>query len=452
VRGDTWRFHSRRDLAPPSVKISRRGSTAPGDFFVAPQFGPVQDGPEILDGSGGLVWFQRLKGNTSAANFTVQSYRGQPVLTYWQGVLAAGVGAGEDVILNSSYDQIATVRASNGLGADLHEFTITPQGTALITAFYPVYVDATNVHAGKHKIVLDAVVQEIDIPTGLVLFQWDSLDHVPLTDSYQHLPPANTRQPYDYFHLSSVDLDRDGSLVISGRNAWAAYKVDYSTGRVLWTLGGKHSSFRMLSGAGFAFQHDVRMRASNDTLVTVVDNGAGQYVAHKQSRALKLALDLTHMTARSVGQLEHSPALLTHFEGDYQMLDGGDDLIGWGEQPYMTEYDSRGRVVLDGRFVSSNASYRAFRIRWGATPSHRPAIAASTTKGRTTVYASWNGATTVAFWRVLGGGSPKSLHTLTTAHKRAFETSITVRAQRYVEVQALDRRDHVLSSSVAVRA
>jgi hypothetical protein len=451
-RGDVWYFHSRHDLAPAAVRLSRRGRTAAGDIFLAPQFGPIQDGPMILDSSGGLIFFNRLRGNDSAADFRVQRYRGKPVLTWWQGNVSAGSGRGQEVIWNTAYKQIATVRAGNGLSADLHEFLITRSNTALITAYYPVSIDATSVHGAKRQIVLDAVVQEIDIPTGLVLFQWDSLDHVPLTDSYQHLPPRNTRQPYDYFHPSSIDVGRDGNLVISGRNVWTAYKVDRTNGRVLWNLGGKHSSFRIGPGASFAFQHDVRIRASGDRLITVLDNGAGQYIAHKQSRGLKLALNLNKMTATAITQHLHSPSLLSHYEGDYQQLGGGHDFVGWGQQPYLTEYDSRGAVVLDGRFVDSIASYRAYRLAWRGTPARRPAAAASTTRGRTTVYASWNGATGVASWRVLGGSSPGSLRTVTTARKSSFETTITVPAQAYVQVQALDSRGHVLSASVPGRA
>src|SRR5205085_10424335 len=119
------------------------------------------------------------------ANFRVQNYRNQPVLTWWQGYTNAGVGVGQDVIYDSSYRPVAVVQAGNGLRADLHEFTLTPGGTALLTAYLPVYWNASSVHGQKREIVLDSVVQEIDVATGLVLFQWDSLDHVSLNDSYQ---------------------------------------------------------------------------------------------------------------------------------------------------------------------------------------------------------------------------------------------------------------------------
>ena len=55
--------------------------------------------------------------------------------------------------------------------------------------------------------MLDSVVQEIDIKTGLVLYQWDSLDHVPLADSYEAMP-ATAGGPFDYFHINSVQQQR----------------------------------------------------------------------------------------------------------------------------------------------------------------------------------------------------------------------------------------------------
>ena len=454
VRGDVWRFRSRPDLAPAAVKITKlpRG-TAPGDVFVAPQYGPVQDGPEILGPYGGLIWFQRLTGDDSASDFRVQSYLGKPVLTWWQGYVDAGIGVGEDVIYSSSYQQIAAVHAANGLSADLHEFEITPQNTALITAYYPVYWDASSVHGSTRQVVLDTVVQEIDIPTGLVLFQWDSLDHVPLSDSHEPLPKASTRNPYDYFHINSIDPDWDGNLVISARNTWAAYKVSAQTGATIWELGGKQSSFKLGSGASFAFQHDVRVQANNDLFVTMFDDGAGPPTVHSQSRGIKLILDLKHLTARLVAQHEHTPALLSNYEGNFQQLPNHDDLIGWGQQPDFSEYNPRGRLIFDGEFVAGTPSYRAYRFQWSATPQTPPALAATASRGSTYVYASWNGATNVSGWRVLAGPTPSGLRRIRSVSKTGFETAASFRgAGPYVAVQALDSKGRVLGTSQTVRA
>jgi hypothetical protein len=447
---DVWRFHSRPDLVPAASTITKRGATAPGDIFLSPQFGPLQDGPMILDASGNLIWFKRLNGNDSAADFRVQRYQGRPVLTWWQGYVTGGIGVGEGVINDSSYRQIMTVNAANGLHADLHEFTITPQGTALLTAEYPVYWNASSIHGSRRQIVDDSVVQEIDIATGLLLYQWDSLDHIPVSSSYQALP-RNSAFAYDYFHVNSVSLDPDGTLLVSGRNTSAAYKVDHRSGHVIWTLGGRHSSFRMRSGSTFALQHDVRIRSAHDWFVTVFDDGDGPPRTNGQSRGLKLFLDVKHMTAARVAEFDHAPPLLSGFEGNYQQLQGGDQFFGWGQQPYFSEFNSRGQMVFDGHFIDGEASYRAYRFMWSGAPQTLPSVAVSGNGRTMSVYASWNGATNVASWRVLAGSSAGALRAVATAAKRGFETGITVGTQSYVAVQALDSHGHTLATSPTVR-
>jgi Arylsulfotransferase (ASST) len=452
VPGDVWYFASRPDLQPAAVEITKPGPAAPGDIFLAPQIGPIQQGPEIVDPRGNLVWFDPLPPNDAATDFRVQHYERQPVLTWWQGNETAGVGVGQDVIANGSYQVIKVISAANGLSADLHEFQLTPWGTALITAEYPVYWNASTVGGSAHEIVLDSVVQEIDIATGLVEFQWDSLDHIPVTASYLRAPkkqygPGN---PYDYFHVNSVQLDRDGTLIISGRNTWAAYKVSRQTGAIIWTLGGKHSSFKMGPGASFAFQHDVHAQAAGDALVTVFDDGAGPPYVHSQSRAIELALDSKTRTATLVYQREHNPPLLSSYEGDDQQLRNGDDFIGWGEQPYFSEYTAKGKLDFEGRFVDDNITYRAYRFPWSGTPATPPAVAAVRRRGKMTVYASWNGATDVSGWRVLAGTSPTRLGAIASAPKRGFETAIKAKAKPYVAVQALLANGHVRATSPAV--
>lgn len=457
VRGDVWRFRSRADLAPAAVKLLKRPRhPGPDDVFLTPQFGPVQNGPEIIDSSGQLVWFDRVSPGDMAADFRVQRYQGKPVLTWWQGFSNAGVGVGEDRILDNAYRQIAVVKAGNGLGADLHEFQLTQSNTALITAYYPVYWNASSVRGSAQEIVLDSVVQEIDIPTGLVLLQWDSLDHVPLSDSYQPLPHQGgahgNHNPFDYFHINSVVPDNDGNLIMSARSTWAAYKVDRRTGAVIWRLGGKHSSFRMGPGTTFAFQHDVRARAQNDEYLTIFDDGAGPPNVHSQSRGVKLMLNFKRMTATLAAQFKHAPALLADFEGNVQQLPDFREFIGWGQQPYFSDYDSRGRVVLDGRFVGTTSSYRAYEFPWAGAPAALPAVAASTAKRTTTVYASWDGATNLAAWRVLSGRSAAALRPTRTVLRTGFETRTTIRAAAFVAVQALDARGRVLATSATTRA
>jgi Arylsulfotransferase (ASST) len=341
------------------------------------------------------------------------------------------------------------VRAGNGLTADLHEFRLTRQGTALITAYYPVYWDASALHGSKQQIVLDSVVQEIDIKTGLVMYQWDSLDHVPLADSYEAMP-AGAGYPFDYFHINSVQEQSNGELLISARNTWAAYDVDHRTGAIVWTLGGKNSSYKLSSDATFAFQHDVRLHTDTDPTVTLFDDGAGPPKVHAQSRGITVRLDDKAMTATLVSEDLHSPALAASFEGNVQALSDGDSFVGWGQQPYFTEFDSEGQMVFDARFVGANSSYRAYRFPWTGTPADAPAVAASTSGSTTNVYVSWNGATQVSSWRVLAGSAANALQAVVTTTKEGFETQIPINAEPYVAVQALDAAGRALATSTVV--
>jgi Arylsulfotransferase (ASST) len=449
--GDVWNYVSRPDLSPAAVRVDKRTAGAgAGDVFLASQEGPTQNGPELLGPTGNLIYFKPVPKGESATDFRTQTYQGKPVLTWWQGIVsAAGVGQGEDEIYDSSYRPLATVRAANGLSADLHEFQLTARNTALVTAEYPVYWDASGVSgAGRREIVLDAVVQEIDVPTGLVLYQWDSLDHVPVTASYQP-PPSDSGHPWDYFHVNSVQPLSDGSLLVSSRDTWAVYKVSRQTGAVEWTLGGKHSSFTMGAHTRFAFQHDARLRGPDQ--MTVFDDGAGPPVVHQQSRGITLRLDTAKMTATLVRSDRHRPPLRAAYEGNVQRLPNHDDFVGWGQQPYVTEFNPAGTPVFDARFVGATDSYRAYRFRWTGTPVTLPAAAVRTTGSETTLYASWNGTTETVAWRVLGGSSATSLTRVGTATKSGFETPIRLpRRYPWVEVQALDAHGTVLAASKPV--
>ncbi len=182
---DVQHFHSRPDLEPPAVSVTTAAADPSlGDVFITADQGPGEAGAMIIGPNGQLVWFRPTKGTLKAFNLNLQSYRAQPVLTWWQGQVVAGHGQGVDEIYSSNYVHIATVRAGNGLFADLHDFVLTPQGSAWITAFAPVRANLKPFGGSTDGIVEDGVVQEIDVKTGLVMFDWHALGHVPVSDTH----------------------------------------------------------------------------------------------------------------------------------------------------------------------------------------------------------------------------------------------------------------------------
>jgi hypothetical protein len=450
-------FRSRADLQPPTVTVTTHAAgTNPGDLFIAPYSGPGQYGPMILDENGALVWFKPLSpAGTRAADFRVQQYEGKPVLTWWQDpLIAGGQSKAGEVILDSSYRQIAVVRAGNGYQPDLHEFQITPQGTGLITVFNGINCDLSGIGGSRNAAVADTLLQEIDLKTGLVMFEWHSLDHVPLSDSYASGKHSSQTTPFDYFHINSIDVQQDGDLLVDARNTWAAYDVDAHTGRVRWQLDGKRSSFAMAPGTRTAWQHDARRQP--DGTITFFDNGATPAV-HPQSRAIAVRLDTQHMKATLVRDDRHpAKPLVAGSQGNVQQLANGAWIVGWGEVPYISEYGASGQLLLDAHLPAAYQSYRAYRLPWSAHPTDAPALVAVRARAHTgaTVYASWNGATEVASWRVLGGASPASLTPVGSAPKSGFETAIALpRAAvgSYVQVQALDASGAIIGVSAAKR-
>lgn len=395
----------------------------------------------VLDPSGHLIWFHPTPRDQLATDFRVQQLGGKPVLTWWQGGMNNGSGRGSDYIYNTDYQQIAVVHAGDGLqGSDLHEFLVRNNGVAWIAAVSPVS------YPGTRKPLMDSVIQEIDIKTGLVMFEWHAYDHIPVSTSFFRTPkrPGHVFDPY---HLNSIAIDRDGNPIVSLRNTWAAYKIDLGTGGLIWTLGSSQSSFKMGSGTRTAFQHDLVVQP--DGTLTIFDDGAGPPREERQSRAIQVSLDTNAMTATLVRQYFHSPALSSNYEGGVQALPGGDVFVDWGQRQYFTEFNSKGQMDFDAHWNTFTPSYRAYRIPWSAQPPTQPA--ATLTRGAngiSTVWASWNGATTVSSWRLLGGNDPKHLSTVGTVPRHGFETQVQGHTELpYLQAQALGSKGQLLAST-----
>ena len=316
-------YHSRPDLEPPLVTIRRgTGTPAPGLVCVTPA------GPLLVDDKGEPVWIHRVP--HAATNLRVQQYQGRKVLTWWQGEVAHyGVGLqGEYVILDESYHLVATVKAHNGLAADLHEFIIDGSGVAYFTAYRHYTADLRSVGGPKEGPALDATIQGVDLATGTLVFEWRSADHISFEESktkYVH------GAPYDPVHLNSVDFTPDGKLLFSARNTWCIYKVEPSSGDIVWRLGGTKSDFDLGPGVRFVWQHDARTHA--DGTISVFDD-EGDPPEARQSRGLVIAVDETTMKATEVGQYAHpDKSLLAGSQGSVQLLPGGNVFVGWGAEP-----------------------------------------------------------------------------------------------------------------------
>ena len=455
-QSELQRFVSRPDLQPPAVTVDAdQDPHEAGDIFLAPYAGPGQYGPMILDGEGHLIWFKPVPKGARAADLRVQQDEGKPVLTWWQDpLLADGQSDAGIVIADSSYRDIQIVRAGNGYQPDLHAFEITPRGTALFTVYDAIRCNLSAYGGPAEGAVADTLFQEIDLRTGLVRYEWHALDHVALTDSYEPIGGGGTDvDPWDYFHINAVS-EHGPDILVDSRNTWAAYDVSAATGQTVWRLGGKQSSFRMEPGASPAWQHDAREEQGGT--ISFFDNG-GTPKVHSQSRVIVLSLNKQAMTATLVSSFVHPTPLLAASQGDFQPQPGGDWFVGWGQEPFFSEYSASGKLLFDAHLPPLYQSFTALRFPWAGRPVDPPALAVRDERSRVgqhggaVAYVSWNGATAVTSWRLLAGPSPHALTPLASAPREGFETAIALAgAPRYVVAQALDANGLVLGSSEPV--
>ncbi|MGL6278453.1 MAG: arylsulfotransferase family protein, partial [Gaiella sp.] len=446
-------FVSRPDLRPPVVDVLR-ADTSPvgGHLFLCPFTLPNAPAGEdagalIVDARGTPLWFRPLS-PALHMDLKVQRLRGKPVLTWWAGTVFGGYG-GSFAIADASYRIVGRVRAGNGYLADLHDIVLTSRGTALITIYNEVKADLTSIGGSVEGRLVEGIVQEIELRSGRVLFEWHSLDHVALEESSELRPTQDGN--VDYFHLNSIGVDGDGHLLLSARHTSAVYKIHRRTGKVMWRLGGTRSDFALGPGVAFGYQHDARRR--EDGTITLFDNAASLPTATEPpSRAIRLRLDERARRATLVREYRTPDTRVAWAMGNAQQLRDQGLLVGWGMHPAVTELDRRGRVRFDARFRGRSVSYRAFRSPWVGRPAAPPDLAlvrAST--GVPAAYASWNGATEVAGWQVLAGTRRTDLRPVKTVRARGFETAIALPSlPAFARVTALDRAGAVLGSSPIV--
>lgn len=474
-----WSFVSEPHLHPMKITVNKFDpGTSSGLIFLAPygfsasaMYG--QPGALILDNEGNPFWFRPLNSpNLMNTDFRVQRLCGQPVLTFWQGTLAtpptytnAPGGSSEPgscyYILDNTYAVLYNISAQNGFTSDIHEFLLTPNNTALFLSTKTVPMDLTPFGGPQNGFVQDFAIQEVDVQTNKLLFFWDALQHIPLTDSFEPASSASSSSNiWDAYHLNSISLtDNIDDILVSGRNTWTIYKINKPTKDIIWRLGGKQSNFTIESGAEFSWQHDARFLPNN--LISMFDdNSDGSSVPGPPSHGLILQLDLVNMTASLYRSYFHDPSLTVASQGNVQSLPNGNKFIGWGQSQYYSEFNEAGNTaadpalnfLYDAQMPSPNYTYRAYRNDWVGMPYYPPSIAVQSNHGQVLVYASWNGSTETTFWQVFSGRSPKKLSKIATIARSGFETILsTYNKGPYFQVKALNSRNEVIGISKIVK-
>lgn len=404
-----------------------------------------------------------------------QQYQGQTILTYFKGPAAVGYGYGDIFLMNDQYQVFDTVTTGGSLPpheTDFHDAVITDDQTMLVLAYVKQPADLSEIGGPAEGWVHDGVIQEVDVATGEVVFEWSALDHVPVTDGLldfddeagadaeEGQPELGTfENPWDYFHINSATLDEDGAILMSARHTNAVYQIDRTTGDIQWTLGGVASDFALDDDAVFAWQHTAAR--DTDGTLTLFDNHARNAEGDKSSRGLRLNLDKNAMTASVVTEYLPPDERPAGSMANTQPLENGNMFIGWGQQPYFTEFTRDGELIYEvchGDDCHDNTgggggSYRAYKGYWQGDPTTEPTVVVQqNVQGADTLYVSWNGATEVVQWRVLTGHDATGTRELAVVDKTGFETAIPLEdSSEYLAVEALDEDGEVLGTGTPQR-
>ena len=183
--------------------------------------------------------------------------------------------------------------------------------------------------------------------------------------------------------------------------------------------------------------------------VKSVKGGHAEFVTpNAPTRGLVLKLDPTKHTGSLVNQYIRAKFFVAAFLGNTQLLPGGNVMLSWGNAGFFSEASTKGKVLLDAGWPKPDINYRTYVQKWVGTPFFPPSGAVRTNHGKATVYASWDGATQVASWRVLAGSSANGLKAIASKNKTGFETTIPLTGSfKVYKVQALDSGHHVLGTS-----
>lgn len=351
--------------------------------------------------------------------------------------------------------------------SDMHEFMPINNGkTALMTVYQQRQFDMTpwNIKTGMGWL-MESVFQEVDVETSKVIFEWRALDHVDPSVSYTwpaHTDTSgtglNVHEPWDYFHINSIDKNADGDYLVSSRHTCAIYKLSGKDGSVIWRLHGAQPTFRNINFS-FSQQHDARWLYENatHTILSLYNNGNNGFnQTHPYSGGMIILINHLDNTALQIR--DYAPKIVglsSSSQGNLQRLPNGNVFMGWGNNGYVSEHDEEGNLLywasFDGGGIVMN--YRAMKFEWEGNPTDSPALwtysQASEPDSATTFYVSWNGATRVKSWRFFGSTNMTGPWTpLSHVNKTGFETDYTdTKFYPWTRADALDINGNIIGQS-----
>ena len=193
-----------------------------------------------------------------------------------------------------------------------HHFERLPDGNYL-----------TLKNAYHRKVIGDVIV--IMRPDHRELWTWNTFDYIK-----PRMKLWDGKGNFDYTHGNSLVMDAtEGVVYYNARHLSMVFKIQISTGKILWRLG-QGGSFKMDATVKFPwFQQAHAVEVQPNGNILLYDNGLK---SRGWSRAVEYALDEKKMTARVAWQYSGFPkaSWSTLYWGDADRLPNGNTLITAG--------------------------------------------------------------------------------------------------------------------------
>lgn len=375
----------------PAYEFVQHDSTQTGYYLTAPfglnaGNGPMDLPPStmVLDADGYLFWYQPVAAR-NLLDFTFHPEH--DLYTYVKFVNPQNV---QYMLMNRDFEVVDSFTTTNGISPDIHDFQITANKTFLLAGASDSIMDLSaypfnGMPGSATTHVIGFVVQEFDEDHNL-LFQWNSNDHIPPQATYPFY--GYNAAAFDYCHGNSIEEDVDGNLLLSFRHLNAVYKIDRQSGKVLWRLGGRTSSFTFTNDQGFSGQHDVRRLPNGN--IALFDN-ANMGPLPRVSRAVEYRLDTLNWTATKVWEYKYDPEFFSRAMGGHQTTDHRQHLINYGlnfrPEPSFVRTDDAGQLLSELFFQDSIMSYRSSLFDLPVEHIERPVITCSQDGGTVTLSA-----------------------------------------------------------------
>lgn len=280
---------------------------------------------------------------------------------------------GKVVVMNENFDEIYQydLLPNNGhlhIRSDNHDYIHISDNHYII----PAYVVRENVdmtaYGGANSVdLIDFVFQEV--VNNEVVFEWNSANYPELlaeTDDIYYNQYA-TSPKVDYFHFNAINIDpNDNNFIVSARHTNTVYKINRTTGSIMWRFGGKNDDFNLTGNTVISHQHHATILNNGNLLL--FDNGVTK--SPQQSRLVEFSINENNFTATIAHEYSESGKFL-NIMGSAQKLTNGNYFIGWGghitsqvnaNKSDITEVNASGNILLNISF-SNNSNYFSYSYR-----------------------------------------------------------------------------------------